>query len=413
MKRRKRVSIAIVLAFVFLLLSYWVTNMNVPISGEKALLAEWEFLREYICPHRITVIDSVLFVNVTYDKELRPINDENGMVIGTTDITDRKKLLKMLRYLKEQNNYKYILLDVFFANNVSTEYDKELFSLIDSMPRIVIPCHSDEKIADKRLRRKAALAEYQTTHSESDFVKYPYMSQDEVSIPVKMYEDISGNKINRFGMFYIEGWHLVRCNIVLTFDLLANKWDSDKNEKIWYNLGSDLLGDSIMGTKEIGNSLLYEVPELTNNKYIVVGAFHGDDTHSTFVGDLSGAVINYNAFVSLIRGRHIVSFSFLLVMFINFFVMSYVALGRYTLREQLFTLKKYTKNKYLQGFVTIFEKIPVWFNYSFIISVFCIISYVVFNEVYDILITATLFWGLNYFIKFYDYSKKYILWRKK
>lgn len=414
MSQRARIVLSVFLSIGFLLFSYWVTNLRFPVSGEKTLLAKLELLHDYFWPRENEVIDSVFFVNVTYDKELRPVREEYDVPAGRTQITDRHKLLRLLRYLKEKDDYKYILLDVFFGDDVHTEWDEALYATIDSMQRIVIPYHNDEEIADRRLLKKAGLADYFTTFLESDFVKYPYLCDTSKSIPVKMYEDITGRSIKKHGIFYTDGWRLVRSSIVLTFDLQANKTYADNGEKIWYNLGMDLLGDSIQEWNEVGDSLLYKQPEMTHGKYIVIGSFKGDDMHATFLGEMAGAAINFNAFISLLNGHHIISATLAIVLLFAFFLLSYLTLSRKQLKELLGELAEVSQNRLPRVCLKVLILMCSWIGYSSFLTILCITTYVTLGEIYDIFITSTLFYLFNISITLSDKIHKYfILWKSK
>ena len=414
MSQKIRLILSFFLSIGFLLFSYWVTNLQFPISGEKAVLGRWETLRGYFWPRERMVTDSVLFVNVAYDKVLIPANDEYRMPMGRKQITDRQKLLQMLQYLKKHNNYKYILLDVIFGDDVSTPRDKELFSTILSMSRMSIPCHGDEVLADRRLMEKAGLADYLTSFSEVDFVKYPYLSDTLKSMPLRMYEDVTGRSINEYGFFFFDGWRLARKSIVLKFDLLADAAYADNGEKIWYNLGTDLLGDSIPEMNYIGDAELYTNPQLTKNKYIVIGAFKGDDTHKTYMGENSGAAINFNAFVSLKEGHHLVSVSLCVILFIVFFILSYLTISKRQLVDILQDASLHYKSKYVHLAIKIGIKLCTWIGYSLFLTFMCIATYVVLGEVYDIFITSTAFYVLGKLVTLTEkFNKKYALWKIK
>lgn len=414
MSHKARIILSFSLSIGFLVFSYWITNLRFPISGEKALLTKLELLHDYFWPRENEAIDSVLFVNVTYDKVLRPITDEFGTPSGRTQITDRHKLLRLLQYLKRNNNYKFILLDVFFGNDVQTVWDEELYATIDSMERIVIPCHSDAVIADKRLVKKAGLADYLVTFSESDFVKYPYFCDTAKSIPVLMYEEVTGRKIEKHGIFYTDGWHLVRSSIVLTFDLRANETYAVNGDKIWNNLGMDLLDDSIPELNATGDSLLYRQPEMTHNKYIVIGSFRGDDTHTTFLEEMSGAVINFNAFISLLHGHHIVSATLTILLFIIFFSLSYLTLSRKQLKDLLEEIVETSQNKSIRLVLKVLIWLCSWIGYSLLLSIMCIITYLLLGEAYDIFITSTMFYLFSLSITLFDkIHKRFIIWEKR
>lgn len=406
MSHRARLVLSAVIALLFLIFSYWVTNLNYPISGEKQILCYLEAAREYLRPGERKIGEEIVCVDVTFDKVLCAKINENKLPLGQVAVTDRQKLLKLLRYLKEENNYRYILLDVFFADGVSTEWDEELFETIISMPRIVVPCHIGENIADKRLLAKAGVADYKLTLSESDFVKYPYVLSDSLpSIPIKMYEELTGHKINKHWIFYNDGWRLARKSIVLTFE--AQIGDSKNkvggsdmvgDNALVYKLGLDLLDDE---SPDMDNGLLSYDTKLMRDKYVIIGSFYGDDMHNTYVGKVPGALILFNAYKSLLDCHHIVSILFAFILYLIFFTFSYFILSRIKLSNICFHYAYKTKywpvRIVMKGLARVLSY--SWVEYSLLLSIMCIITYLLLGEVYDIFITSTLFSLFNFIVK--------------
>lgn len=396
--RQGRLSMAIALGI--MLLTYFINNLSFPLGGEKSLLLKFEAVRNYLCPRENKVVDSVLFVNVTYDRVLVPVTDDNGLPVGCRQITDRGKLLRLLKQLKKQNNYKYILLDVFFGENTPTDYDEQLYATIASMPRIAIPCHGNEKLADGRLKAKAGYADYTATFEETSFVKYPFWTNSQKALPVKMYEELTGRKLTRFGQIsldgmdyggiYLDGWRLMPMSVVLTFDVWASTTYADDGQKIWYNLGMDLLNDGIPEQGIEGYGLLYSEPTLTKNKYIVIGSFEGDDMHNTFFEKTtSGAIINFNAFLALMKGHHIVNPLFLIVLFVMFSFMSYLILCNKSFPSLVSFGDSGGKWQFAKWALSTFV------TFTLVVSILCLLMYVVFHESYHILITSMIFWSLQ------------------
>lgn len=407
MHKQKRVIWSVVIAIGFLLFSYCMTNLDFPVSGEKALLYRFELVRNYLIPRENTVNDSTLLIDVSFDKTPVKATDEYGMPIGDIQITDRKKLLKLLQELKKRNDYKYILLDVFFGQKGETPQDSVLFATICSMPRIVIPCHSDEALADSSLMEKAGRADYTTTYKESSFVKYPYMSDDGMSLPLKMFEDMTGRTIRKHCVIYTDGLRLVRKSIVLTFDIYANSSYNEEGEKVWYYLGADILGNK----DERG--LLYEIPDLTKDKYIAIGAFQGDDSHSTYIGSVCGTLINLNAYFSLLHNHHVVSISLVIVMFFAFFVLAYLTLTRQDLRGLADSMTQKHSYRWRTRMMTL-SALCSWIGYSLFLTILCIMTFVFLGEVYEIFITSTMFYLLSLAVKYTDNFKKISkLWKRK
>ena len=404
MRKRKRIIWSAIIAVGFLIISYCITNLHIPISGEKAVLYKFEMYRNYLFPRICSVPDSLLFINVAYDKEFVEATDEYGLPVGQTQITDRQKLLKLLQELKRRNDYKYILMDIFFDEEMYTPTDSALFATICSMPRIVIPRHKDGQLANKALYEKAGMADYTTTYKESGFVKYPYQTDSVASMPLKMYEDITGRTIKRHWFLYTDGWKVVRKSVILAFDVNVNTPYNEEGEKNWYNLGADLLGND----EEKG--LLYELPELTKGKYIAIGAMTEDDMHSTYLGKMPGLVINMDAFLALMNGHHVVSWLLTLIMYVAFFILTYLTLTQQNLKEvaQNISTKKHQRH------LILLSALCTWIGYSMFLTILCISTYLLLGEIYDIFITSTLFYFLHLAVKHKDKPKEIIkIWKKR
>lgn len=371
------------------------------------MLYRFELVRNYLFPRESTVNDSILLIDVSYDKIPVKVTDEYDIPIGDIQITDRQKLLELLQELKKRNDYKYILLDVFFGQKGKTPQDSALYATICSMDRIVIPCHQGEALADSSLKKKAGLADYTTTYKVSGFAKYPYMPDGGISLPLRMYEDMRGRTIRKHWFFYTDGWQLVRKSIVLTFDVNANSAYNEEGEKVWYYLGADILGN------EEERGLLYEIPELTKGKYVAIGAFQGDDSHSTYIGSVCGTLINLNAYFSLSHNHHVVSVSLVIILFLAFFVLAYLTLTRQDLHGLADSITHNQSYKWRTRMMSL-SALCSWIGYSLFLTILCILTYVLLGEVYEIFITSTMFYLLSLAIKYTDNFKKLSkLWKRK
>ena len=401
MVRKKRILWAAVIALGFLILSYFLSNIPFSIKGEKMLLREVELVKNYFGKKENRTVDSVLFVNVTYDKVMLPVTNAYGRPIGHSPVTDRQKLLRMLQFLKEKVDadstyYKFILLDVFFAEGMETEWDSALFATIASMPRIIVPSHEDIALADSSLMGKSGLASFHESFWVYGFTKYPYYWKAEKTLPVKMYEEMTGRRFKKFGPFYSDGWRLANGSEFLPLDITANTAFDDNRKRIWYNLGVNLLDDSIPELNGRGDSSLFKTTELTKDKYIVVGSFQGDDMVSTFKGLLSGAVVNYDAFCSLMKGRHRISFSFALSLYASFFLVSFLILNEGKKREMI-TMVRGKKGLFWR--VAWFLLCPL-FKYPLILHVCFVFLYLAFDRVFEVLLISTAFYFLSIIVKF-------------
>ena len=64
MRKQEKVIRSVVIAIGFLIFSYCMTNLDFPISGEKALLYRFELVKNYLFPRENTVNDSILLIDV-------------------------------------------------------------------------------------------------------------------------------------------------------------------------------------------------------------------------------------------------------------------------------------------------------------------------------------------------------------
>lgn len=396
--RKKPIVFSVVFSILLLVLTYFMANISFPLGGEKALLQKIEFGKKLSHQKNESFIDSVLFINVTYDKviNLNPKYDESGKFVGHVPITDREKLLELLKFLKGKGDYKYILLDVFFSSEDGyTTWDEELFSTILSMDSIVIPYLHDngERIASIPLLEKAGLVDYNESYFVGGFLKYPYLIDDSMSLSLKMYKKVKKREIKRYGFLYFDRRRLAKRCDVLAMEIVADSAYTKGGDKLWYHLGADLLDDS----------LLYNNPSLTSGKYIVIGAFKGDDEHATFRGTTSGAVINYNAFCSLMDGRHMVNPFFTILLFLLFFILTYITLRKDYIREVF----KESKNKFVR---LLGKLLPLWISYATVLTLFCVLNYLCFGQTHEILITSTIFYLLS---KTVSLNKRIHLWKKR
>ncbi|MBQ9232113.1 MAG: hypothetical protein IJ190_13195 [Prevotella sp.] len=392
MSKKLRVILASCMAVGMLLFSYWVTSQRYAVSGETTLLRKIELVRGWFKPHVNPMSDSVLLVNVSYDPVLFVTDDSYGIPAGYDKMTDRQKLLQLLTELDRKKDYKYILLDVEFADDIHSETDSALFTLISSMDKIVIPRDYERRLADESLYDKAGLANYFTNFKFVSFAKFPYIVDGQESLPLKMYQELTGRHINQHGLFSTDGFWLARESVVLPFELRCDSAYTQEGEKVWYNLGMDLLGsnyvygnDTIQGTDE-----LYTNPGLTKWKYIVIGAFSSGDSHYSYLENQPGPAILFNAFLSLMNGRHQVSYGVMLLLAISFFILSYLILGQQTIDEAI--AERITgSTKTGKAVQKVFGVLASWIGYSMFLTLLCIITYLWMGEVYDIFITATLF----------------------
>ncbi|MBR6191377.1 MAG: CHASE2 domain-containing protein [Prevotella sp.] len=309
---KKRIAISVLLSVAVLLLSYIAGNSARPLAGEKSVLVKLNSWKTMLGLAHDSVPDDVLLVNVAYDKMLVDYT-EDGLPIGQETITDRRKLLEFLTKAREADNYKFIMMDVILEQGITTEYDSALFHAIAQMPRIVIPVHADAPLQDSILYPKAANADYNITHDETNFCRFQFMHDSMPTMPLVMYAEKTGLGIKRQGMFYTSGGRLCRNGMTLKLPVRISGAYMDRNEatedtemleRSFLYLGADILAvDSVL-----------PVAEQISDKIVVIGDFN-NDVHRTYMGYQPGSVICLNAYYALLRGEHLINWWFVLFLF--------------------------------------------------------------------------------------------------
>ncbi len=310
-KERRLLKLSVLISFIITIFSYVMGNSSYPLPGETQVLKDVDDFKEFAGLQRGNVPDSVLFINVCYDKALVDYA-ENYIPVGKTVITDREKLLKLLTIAKRANNYRYIFMDVFFDENIETPYDSALFHTILSMDRIVIPSHKDGNLKDSSLYKKSANADYITTYKVFSFSRYQFLHGDDLSVPLKMYVDrmnLEDTGINSHlgGLWYSDRGRLCQNSVVLSLPVTIYGSMIDKEgqvrERNYVYLGADLLEED------------YPVEEQIADKILVIGDFK-NDSHVTYLGAQPGSSICVNAYIALMNGDHLVKWWYVISLFL-------------------------------------------------------------------------------------------------
>lgn len=371
-----------------LFLCYLLGNTCYSLGDEESFVQYLNLIKEQVLPSHRVMPRNVLIVNVAYDKQLVNVSDEYGIPLGQTAITDRGKLLRFLQAARETDAYKYILLDIYFQKGFQSPADSALFRTIAGMDRIVIPRHKGGHLADSLLFSKAAYSDYYTSINEGNFVKYEYWSNEGISIPTKIFSDYTGAQFSRLGPFYFCNGNLCQRCLFLNFPVRIEDAYNDEGEKLFYNLGSDLLDEAAH----------LDLSVLLKDKYIVVGNMVEDDIHDTYVGSMPGAIINLNAFYALMQGEHYVTWLSMSVLYAFYFLITLFLVKRVSLFSFLPFLRKVHSR--------IWQLVFSWFGLSTLLCIVCMAFYFFAGEVYDILVIATYFSLFSVVVKFYYIQKQ-------
>ena len=184
-------------------------------------------------------------------------------------------------------------------------------------------------------------------------------------MPLKAYTEVTGRDVKRVLLWYADKGKLARR---VMFPKMYVRMDSPyrpDGQKAYLNLGTDILDTE----EEVDWSDYFK------GKYIVIGSFAGDDIHTTYAGDLPGSLINYNVYLSLMKGQHRIPFVLVIVYFLIFFAMAYLLLNGGANASQSWTW--------------VWAKLFVL--YSLILTIVCIFVFMIWGQAHDIFITSTFF----------------------
>lgn len=389
-KSIKRNSVAVKIsignAFALFLLCYFVDNSPYSFLCDATLGQHVDQAGEWISPPPSEKIqDELLFVNVAYDRELAEIKDEFGFAKGNIDITDRTKLLNFLSQLKN-SDYRYIILDVRFADEYSAPQDSALFNTIHDMENIVVAKSDKFELASPLLLGKAYYTDYSYHILESNFVKYEFIRNGEPTIPYKVYMDLYGDSISSFAGFYFFNGKLANKSVVLRYpitlwnEVASNSDAEDSGMLQYYNLGSDVL------------DLGVDVPSLAKGKIVVIGDFTENDMHATYMGPIAGPIININAFYALVNDDLSIPYLEIIFLLILYFAIS------------LYLLKEIDFSKYIPWLNKIksatFHFVLSLIGLPFVLTFIAFIWYIVWGIDINILIPSFYFSMFGLIIKF-------------
>lgn len=384
--KHKKALLSIAISMIVLSANYLVGNTSIPVPDEMRVLRYCDRTKAFLGFHQDSVPNEVLLIDVYYDKQLIDYSEpEYGKPMGKYVITDRQKLLDFLTMAQKAHSYKYIFLDVFFEEGMTTEQDSVLFATIASMDNIIIPCHEGKTLQDPILYQKAANSDYTVIWDDTDFARFQFIHQGVKSAPLRMYEDIKHKTITKHGaLFTSNGW-LCRNGVSLKMPITVT--GNSKKEGEWKNydvcnLGTDILSSDAQAP----------IAEQIRNKIVVIGDFE-NDKHDTYVGPQPGSVICLNAYYALLRGDHMIS-GWTMLFFATMAVLYYFLALSYLEGK---ALQFYVKNAWLKIAFSLL-------NTGFILWAIAFAVYIIFDIVYCVWIPIGLFSFLDFCISIY-YSR--------
>ena len=264
----------------------------------------------------ILIPDNVRLIDTQYDNELVSVSNKLGRPLGTKTITDRKTLYTFLDNLSSTNSYNYIFLDLGFHADYNSPWDSLLFNKIRTMPRIVV-AQSGAMDSKWGLEHKAGFVEYTSMLVNGDMSCYSIADRNGFpSFAARAYEELYETKLSThiWGTFCSDNRKLAMRTITPKQRLIFNIY-RDENK----NPNNRKIGTSHLGRQSVCQPLGIETSKWNilvdkrsgrdpyKGKDIIIGNFSEQDLHSTYCGNVYGPIINYNAFLALKNGEHLVN----------------------------------------------------------------------------------------------------------
>ena len=341
-RRRRIIYISILNVVVLTFVGYLWNNQPLYTGEYITELSHIQWLWEVIGGQTVDEeLDGALFINVSYDKQLAEHRDELGETIGTTDVTDRKKLLEVLKLAKATNSYKYLVLDVRFEEANYQENDDSLFEQIASMDRIVVANHKDIRTPRGFPLSKSALADYYSTITATNFERYLYLDQGRTSLPLYAYKDLTGKEMSETALLTTCDGRLCQKSVFLKFPSVHFDKVMANGDQRYYELGHEIL-----------SYLRDDFGEMSEGKVVVIGNFV-EDVHDTYIGMKPGSYILYRALRALEKGEHYVNWWHQLLFACVYFIISCLLLMRHSLSDRIPVIRR-SKSRLLHFCLTFF-----------------------------------------------------------
>jgi hypothetical protein len=306
-------------------------------------------------------------------------------------MTDRAKLLSLFNAL-DSINYRYILLDVRFEKGFESDsISIALFNKINQMDRIVVARHSDGELVDTIMLSKTALADYHTTLLEAGLVKYPTVERNGSTMADRMYHELHGGTIKKWGPIYTDNGRLCYGSIFLTYPVRITRWMPSSVEDGYPVYGAPLYDN--LGSDILNSEAPIDYKERFENKIIVIGDLI-EDVHETYIGTLPGSVANINTYLALARGSHLINWWWVLLLALVYTAICLSIFAHKNLFEYIPRVRD-AKAPLARFIVSLI-------GYSALLTLLSCIYYICAGEFYSVVMPALYFSILSAIVKYRD-----------
>ena len=362
-----------------------------------------------------------LLVNTTYDMSLAEFNDEEKkhtnyrhMSQATTNITDRKRLYKLLNWLEQHpERYNIIILDMMFNNSSYAPEQKKYDTSISIMIQKLVSKNKVILAADystDHIIKKGLLEKHVPDHVYGDARKnvitsdnlaiYALSANEGVtSLPLLLLNRIDSvvyeHTIHRLLKFkYPNGKNKLSLDYLIPQLYIDSSILSKLNKLNYSSRSNDVnmieLGDVYKQTETVLSSNI--LPDSLGKKNVLIGSFSGgkSDLHATVFGPTKGPLYILNAYYNLREGNSLFKWRAAIFLWLYYFA---------CLGWILFITKKAHKSDTFRKYVLHDIILKNWHYLSLLIVI--ILYYLLFDQVINLLYISAFFLLLEIFVKIY------------
>lgn len=345
---------------ILLVLTSWFWSLPWLAGDEKLMI--WATSAVRLMNREIPSSEDYALVNVSYDKTLIDKYDEFGFPVGNQAITDRQKLTRLIQIINQSDTKpKYVFCDIYFEEQ--TKDDSLLNAEFDRLGNYIISAHlnNDEKLKPSVLSDiNTGLSDYVTGSVFEGVYKFQLYFKDSLRLtPLVIYEDLHNTESFRTGPFVKVGDQYTLNHFILNYRLLQRDILDIETGFNPVNLGELLF----LSPEDIA--------EFLKDKIVVIGDFFEDDMHETMFEVTAGPVILINAYMSVLHQDTTVNLFFILIIFLAYFGLSFIAIYPEDMIE-IYIKRKYGKIKWVGNLTT-------FMSYILGLITTSIITYFLFN----------------------------------
>lgn len=381
MKNTTKWTISFLHSFILLLLSSWWMNSPHIYDNEAAIIKWSSYARSLVIQSGEKVSPGdFLFIDLSHEKALIPSKNQPGQDV----ITDRQKLAAFFQAIKSYHKeIKYILCDVFLSGK--SPNDSTLQHAINGIPNLIFAASYDENGKAEKLNFKLNQGITDYKMSDGKFIKLNlFQNQKTPTLPVEMYSHLSGAKFhNKFGLNFQNDQ---LCFNYIIVDYKIKPYEIFKDQKYTSIRLSALLA-AIKNPKVI--------PQFLKDRIIIMGDFE-NDVHETVFGAVPGSLILLNTYLSMVDGKHLVGFWWIIFLIIIYTIFS---------RIMLFHISNYKKKRisYLGPLI----------KSAFYLSASSVLSYLIFAQHLQVAFLTIYMSTLIFIIQVYQRPKHWKYYFKK